>query len=226
MRYKTTFIAGLLICWTLSPTIKAATYCPDSVGQIENSKLTDAAQKVFTKLYAELGCSTPFISLPGKRLLHAFNQGKVKGEALRFPIIEQHYTKDFIRSKIPLITSTNAIWQHPDQAIAKVKPLGTVLGIIWQEKYQEKLINAGLKAIQYHSYQQVFDAYNRGTIGSFLIESSSFNLVKKKSSLSPMPIMGEVINTSKLYHYLAAEYSDFMRDFSALAQTSKAFSKL
>lgn len=226
MRYKIIFIARLLIFWILSSIVQAAAYCPDSVGQIENSKLTDAAQKVFSKIYAELGCSTPFISLPGKRLLHSFNQGKIKGEALRFPIIEQLYTRNFVRSKIPLITSTNAIWQHPDLEIAKIKPLGTVLGLVWQERYQEKSIRLGLKAIQYHSYQQVFDAYNRGVIGSFLIESSSFNLVKKKTSFTPMPIMGEVINTSKLYHYLAAEYSDFMQDFSALVQKSKAFSDL
>jgi hypothetical protein len=226
MRYKTAFITGLLICWTLSPTVKAATYCPESVGQIENSKLTDVAQDIFSKLYAELGCSTPFISLPGKRLLHSFNQGKVKGEALRFSIIEQHYSREFVRSKTPLITSTNAIWQHPEPTIAKIKPLGTVLGIVWQEKYLEESKEAGQKAIQFYSYKQVFDAYNRGTIGSFLIESSSLNLEKNNTHFIPMPVMGETVDIAQLYHYLAIEYSDFMHDFSALVQESKAFSKL
>lgn len=226
MRSKTTFISGLLIYCALSSVVKAAPYCPDTVGQIENAKLTDAANQIFIELYAELGCSTSFVSLPGKRLLHSFNKGKVKGEALRFPIIEQHYTRDFVRSQTPLITSTNAIWQHPKQTIAKVKPLGTVLGIVWQEKHLEKVKEAEQEVIQFHSYKQVFDAYNRGTIGSFLIESSSLNLEKNNTHFIPMPVMGDIINTAQLYHYLAVEYSDFMNDFSVLVQESKAFSKL
>jgi len=203
-----------------------ADYCPKTIGAIVESDLGEATILILKDLYKRLGCDLNLTYQPSKRVIHNFNNSKVDGEVMRYPVIESLYTKPFVRSDVPLIDSINGEWRHPDEAFAKTRSTGVVFGIAWQEKHRKELVEPLKKVITFHTHEEMIDAYNRGNIGSFWIVKPALRLALQAETIKPPPVLSRVITRSKFYHYLDAKYAKFMADFSEIVRNENPFAKL
>ncbi|MBL4740634.1 MAG: hypothetical protein JKY12_06545 [Sneathiella sp.] len=178
---------------------------------------------VVEQIYVSLGCPVTIQFLPGKRGIHYFNDGKVDGELFRLPVIENKYTRDFIRSSAPIISLSKSIWVNPQLSNSEPRLTGYAYGIAWQEKYVAENAQEFTIIAKFHSGEDLFDAYNNGRIDSFLAEEKTVEAYLKKNSLYPIPVLKKRVHSSYLYHYLDAQFIEFMNDFSEYVTRHKPF---
>jgi len=219
------FAVSVLTC-LISGNVYAQ-YCPTKIAAISGDPLSEGGANVLRQIYGKLGCTPEVTFLPGRRGVNHFNKSAVDGELYRLRLIESQYKTAFVRSSTPVFSLTNALWVHPSPAIAEKKRTAYVLGIAWHEKFVVALpVEQRAKYVKYHSDGQVFAAYNRGAIGSFLTEKQSIDILLKKNAIRPIPVLKKVISSLPLYHYLGKRYAKFMADFSAELARDNPFSKL
>lgn len=198
--------------------------CPLKIAGIANDSLTRESVSIFRQIYNELGCSPEIIFLPGRRGVQYFNKSLVDGELFRLELIEGKYEKAFVRSTSPVMRITNAIWEHPSQAIVVNRPTGYTLGIAWQEKYVSETPDRSFR--KFYNDTEMINAYNRGAIGSFLLEKQSIKILQEKTEMNPSPILKKTLSVLPLYHYLDIKYLNIMTDFSEKIRLRRPFSRL
>jgi len=224
---KCRFYVFLLVLLMAVPGTAIAQYCPGQIAAIEGDPLSRDGALYLTQMYEKLGCKLEVRFLPGRRGVQEFNSADVDGELYRLRIIEDKYVRPFLRSVQPLFSLTNAVWVHPDPAIADAHPLGYVLGIAWHEKFVSELpVGDATRLLKFHSEDDVVAAYNKGVIGSFLTEKQTVDILVQGGAIVPAPVRKTTISAQPLYHYLGREFGPFMGDFSTLLTRDNLFKKL
>ncbi|MEH6632841.1 MAG: hypothetical protein V7776_18645 [Halopseudomonas aestusnigri] len=193
----------------LSELTQAQVVCPKSVATVRDSVLAEANKAILQSVYKDLGCDILLDELPGRRGIASFNNHIVDGEMYRLEVAEPRYTREFVRSEVPLFQHSGSLWLHPDQALRENLPTGYTLGIVWHEQYMK-----GRRGRIFNTVEEIFNSYNNREIGSFV--SSDFSVLNRISNggFDVVPDQGEGIMSAPLYHYLGAEYSPFMKLFS------------
>ncbi|MFD2207718.1 hypothetical protein [Kiloniella antarctica] len=197
----------------------AEVVCPKSIAIIGDSILAEQNLETLQSVYSDLGCDILIERLPGRRGIASFNNHTVDGEMYRLAIAEPRYTRNFVRSEIPLFQHSGSLWLHPNHTLRDSLPTGYTLGIVWHEKYMERRRGKLFKTVE-----DVYEAYNKGEIGSFV--SSDFSVLHNVSEgkFIIAPDQGESIMRAPLYHYLGAEFSPFMKLFSDYLRKNTPFS--
>lgn len=197
-----------LICLFLTlqtPASFAAPPCPARVGYLEGNALTQLVLPIMKDVYQELGCSTRFMSLPGRRSLIAFNKKKIDAELMRLPLAESKYTISFSRSARPIFQLYSYLWINPDKERVKHLPYGYVKGTLWQERY---VINKNFAA--FYNTKNLLRAYNAQQIAGFLGSGTAIRKKIKNNTLHPVPVPIKEANRAPLYHYIQADYKKFL----------------
>ncbi len=202
-----------------------AKYCPEKIAVISGDPLANGVQGILQSTYHTLGCEIEFVSVPARRGILYFNNRSVDGEIYRLSLVENAYNIPFVRSSVALLYLKNALWENPDREIAQKRPMGYVRGIKWHDEYTASL-KGHVNMISFGSEENMFQAYERGSIGSFLTEKQSVDLLQAQSFFKTSPKMVKVISNLPLYHYLNADYADFMKKFSAYLVAHKPFQAL
>jgi len=225
--FKLAMLFPICILPSLAISASSEQYCPGSVASIEGSSLSmDVAIKL-KQVYAKLGCSLKTKSLPGRRGVVYFNKSLVDGEITRFKMIEKQYEKAFVRSSVPILHITTAKWSNPSPEISKVRPIGYLLGVAWQERYVEKSKNnSQVKFLIFHTDEEIVRIYNNGALGGFLATTYTMNKLIKNDSFLSSPVLSETLTTVPAFHYLQAKYSKFMADFSEIIRRQDPLSEL
>ena len=202
-------IALFSSCFYLTGLAQAQVVCPKSIATVRDSVLAEANKAILQSVYSDLGCDILLDELPGRRGIASFNNHTVDGEMYRLEVAEPRYTREFVRSEVPLFQHSGSLWLHPDQALQESLPIGYTLGIVWHEQYME-----GRRGRLFKTVEESFNSYNNGEIGSFV--SSDFSVLHRISEggFNVVPDQGAGIMSAPLYHYLGAEYSPFMKLFS------------
>jgi len=214
------FISLLLSSFEL---FAQTSYCPKKIAVIQGDPLSDQGAEILTKVYKALGCAIDLSKLPGARGILHFNRKMVDGELYRLRLVENAYERDFVRSLVPLFKLTNAVWENPNGTAATDKPLGYVKGIKWHETFVKEYVLETPKLVQFNTEKNLYDAYVRGAIGSFLSEKQTVNLLIDDDKLSLIPRLKKAIETKPLYHFLDSKYVEFMADFSKYIQNNQPF---
>jgi len=162
-----------LMTFLTSPTLgMEEPKCPQRVAAFDGTIIPVEVIAVFKKMYSDLDCEPTYVPLPGRRGIIQFNHGKVDGEIFRTEKIEPLYTREFVKSAIPVFTISNSLWRNPSAKQSKKKKIGYVLGIVWQEKFK----TVGVKK-SYHNAEKMYEAYNSGLLTEFL--SSNYSLTNE-----------------------------------------------
>lgn len=197
---------------------QADTTCPKRVGYIEKNTLTLLVLPVMQRVYRDLGCETEFLNLPGRRGILAFNEQMIDAEMIRFRVVEDRYLVPFERGKVPLIQLKSYFWKNPALEEDRTIPFGYVKGIIWQENYAKgKPFNA------FYNIESMFKAYNEGQIAGFLASGPAIVTAHDKELISPHPVVVELVKESPLYHYVLADYENFIGKFDKYLETNDPF---
>jgi len=199
----------------------SASYCPKKITAFENGIAAKAYSKILLEIYQHLGCSAEIVFLPPKRGIVEFNKGKVDGELYRLAITETKYKTPFVRSGVPLYQYRAGVWRNPSLHEHHGKPLGYVRGLTWQVKYIES--HPEIRAVEFDSPGNVLDAYQRGAISGFLSGEPMMHPKLANHEIFPTPILDKVLIDKPIYHYLHADYTPFMRDFSAKVEKNNFF---
>jgi len=201
-----------------SPSYK----CPTKIAYANSTgPMVRDAITILKNIYRDLGCDTNFVPLPGRRAIRDFNNGLVSGEIFRAEIVEKLYTRNFIRSSIPIFTFNSSIWRHPKKETRNQKPIGFHIGIIWQETYMKDRSGR-----QFHTSDQIFSAYNKGQLGGFIASNYSvLNKLRNKDLAAP-PYLEEQVFSAPMRHYLHQEFSEFMLAFNQYIKVHSPFRKL
>ncbi|NVJ92388.1 MAG: hypothetical protein HWE34_12060 [Methylocystaceae bacterium] len=219
---KIVIFFAFLLCLSTGAQAK---YCPEKIAVISGDPFVMGVEGILQSIYRALGCKIEFVSLPAKRGILYFNNRSVDGEIYRLSLVENAYNIPFVRSSVALLHLKNALWENPDREIAQKRPMGYVRGIKWHDEYAASFKEQG-NMISFGSEENMFQAYERGSIGSFLTEKQSVDLLQAQSFFKTSPKMVKVISDLPLYHYLNADYADFMKAFSAYLVKNKPFKAL
>lgn len=217
-------VALCLFCILALPAQAEHSQCPKTLGYQDDTPLVQTAKDILQSAYQQLGCEVHFSFLPTKRSLVYFNAGQVDGEFYRFPEIEPLYTRNFVRSAIPLVHLARGIWGHPDKTRHQEKPLGYVKGYPWQDQYIQN--NPDIRAIGYNTADALNRAYNTGVIGSLLTNNLYANHLYSTGVVDDKPVVLKIIIRRPFYHYLNARFAPFMEKFSALLERKNPFTTL
>jgi hypothetical protein len=166
-------------------------------------------------LYRELGCNLTVLSLPGRRAIVEFNAGRVSGELFRLPIIERSYTVHFLRSAVPILEVQEAIWIDPSKELTGDSLIGYVLGRQWQEDLAEQEADR-YRFVEYTMSAELLTDFSRARLDGFLATQQSIDVLLKEGNLPVKPVMGRLIKSTQLYHYLNADFEPFMMHLSQL----------
>ena len=202
----------VFIIFAVSPALAempSSVACPKRVAAIEGSILPESINLIIIDIYRQLGCNTVIVSTPSRRGIAGFNSGKFDGEMYRGPIIESRYTVKFVRSETPMIVTTNSLWLTQNEDILQTRPLGYLLGVVWQEEYMK-----GRNALSFHDANSILKAYNSGAISGFTISDLAILAKINQGAVSSVPIRSEILSSFPLYHYLNKQYAPFMTKFS------------
>jgi len=215
------FFALLLFCMTLSSAHATQVNCPKKLSFHGEAALVIKATDMLKSIYKKLGCDIELAFLPTKRSLSEFNHGRVDGEFFRFPEIEKHYTRPFMRSGIPFMQLELGIWQHPDENIAKSKPLGYVRGFPWHDQFARE--HGEIRMIGYVNLDGLNAAYNKGIVGSMLTNTLYANYISEHGIVTTPIVRQKVIKSRPFYHYLSLEYAGFMKKFNQALSEDNPF---
>lgn len=214
-----------LLCLALFLSLQSVSFgrvlCPETLAVIPNDLLATTTLEAFKKLYLQLGCSPKLFELPGRRGILHFNKGLVDGELYRLSQVEKKYSRPFVRSATPLFQISNALWLHPDQKVRRRFPIGYVLGVIWEEQYIKDR-----NGVSFPSTTIMFASYQKGLISGFLASDNLVSAQIAKDRLLPSPILGELISSTPVYHYLGLEYAEFMGKVSEVLIKDNPFEKV
>ncbi len=214
------FTVVILLCLVRIPAQAEDYQCPKKVTSILQNTFSIEVSSVLRRVYQELGCETRFIPRPGKRALMEFNSGKYDGETMRLTIAEKSYSIDFVRSEEPLLNFTGSHWVSPNLNNQKKRPMGYVRGILWQEKQAK-----GKNSVAFNGNPQLFAAYNSGSIHSLIAADYTIINAIKSGQFETPPVRQEEVFSAPLYHYLAKEFTPFMKTLSAYLKEHDVFSK-
>lgn len=204
------FMFSLLLFFSYllnAPALSETAYkCPEKIAFIHHNLISEDATIILKDVYKKLNCKTTFVGLPAKRALIEFNRSKYSGETLRIEAVEKKYTASFVRSDVPLFLLTKSLWKHPT---LKTHATGYLLGVIWHEQYMKDKIG-----VAFHNGAEMYEAYNKGKIGSFLANDYTVHTMVKERTLEPTPFQEQVLESVATYHYLHEEFSPFMQAFT------------
>ncbi|WP_419904741.1 hypothetical protein [Kiloniella sp.] len=195
--------------------------CPTTISTFDSGYLTEVVESTLKKIYEKLNCRVKFVPVPGRRGIALFNALQVNGEAMRLSKVEQLYTREYVRSHIPLLDLVSSLWVHPDHYSEGNRPIGYTLGIVWQEKYAENK-----RAKRYRGIDELINAYNRGKISGFLASDITVILAIQTGRVETDLIRKEVIFSAPIYHYLGDEFSPFMKRFSNYLKKNTPFKEI
>ena len=200
----------------------SVSYCPQKLAHIDGDILSINVSKMIQRIYRRLGCTPQIEGLPGRRGIHAFNDGAIDGEIYRHPIIEPIYTRTFVRSTVPLFHLSNALWvfdQTPED-----KPVGYLIGVLWHENFVEQRRN-DYRFRKFSDSDAFVEAAVSGEIRGFLSQQQSIDLLLEHDRLPYAPRLEEMISKEPLFHYLDSRFSDFMKDFSEILLKEQSFGR-
>ncbi|WP_417840708.1 hypothetical protein [Terasakiella sp.] len=223
MRIVSILVLVALFCLTI-PAYATTPECPQTLSMYQENKLTLKARHIFEEMYAKLGCKLSTRLLPPKRSLLYFNRSLIDGELYRLEDIEKSYTKTFVRSQAPLLSIPASLWASTDPEIYSTRPLGYIKGYAWQERFigQKPL----LTPVVYMNEDDLYVAFNKGVIGSFLGNDPYVDFLQKEGLLGAPLKKIMTIETRHFYHYLNAKYAPFMQRFSELLAKEDNFAAL
>jgi len=199
----------------------SADYCPKRIAVIQNTVALKAIEQIIHNIYEELHCDTRFMPMPAKRGVLTFNNAAVDGELVRLQAIETLYKREVVRSD-PLAPAVLGLWGRKNNP---GKVLGHVRGIAWQDGSIGGFVKEGWRTRAFNKHEQMYAAYLRGLIDHFLsidIFTVEFFARRDKDSV----IQKEILLAPQGYHYLSAEYADFMRDFNRYVRNNDPFKEL
>jgi len=188
--------------------------CPKTVAFNANDGVSAATTKILESLYRELDCQTEFVGLPARRGIRNFNHGLVDGEVFRLRQVESLYDRPFVRSSLPLFMLSNSLWLNPTMTDDKRRPIGYVLGVVWQENYMKTH-----EGKIFHGSDQVLQAYNDGRVRGMLFADLTMEVVIRNKTLNPPPKKDTILLEAPLYHYLGKEFTPFMAQLSDLLKS-------
>ncbi|GGF62051.1 hypothetical protein GCM10011332_14870 [Terasakiella brassicae] len=221
-------IVSILVLTTLfylnTPAYATPPQCPQTLSMYAENKLTLKARHIFEEMYAKLGCKLSVRLLPPKRSVIYFNSSLIDGELYRLEDIEKSYTQTFVRSQFPLLSIPASLWASADPEIYKTRPLGYIKGYAWQERFiRQKPL---LTPVAYKNEDDLYIAFNKGIIGSFLSNDPYVDFLQKEGLLSASLKKIMTLETRHFYHYLHAKYAPFMERFSELLAKEDNFAAL
>lgn len=223
MKIVSILVLVALFCLTI-PAYATTSECPQTLSMYQENKLTLKARHIFEEMYAKLGCKLSTRLLPPKRSLLYFNRSLIDGELYRLEDIEKKYTKTFVRSQSPLLSIPASLWASADPEIYRTRPLGYIKGYAWQERFiRQKPL---LTPLAYMSEDDLYVAFNKGIIGSFLNNDPYVDFLQKEGLLSVPLKKIMTIEIRHFYHYLNAKYAPFMERFSELLAKEDNFAAL
>lgn len=204
-------LSTLMLCLSLPSVADEPVQCPKKIAIATKGPLVAATLETFKKLYFQLGCRPEFLEVPGRRGILYFNEKLVDGEFFRLSLVEERYSRPFVRSAIPLFQISNALWLHPDEKKSERLPIGYVLGVVWQEEYMKDR-----HGVTFSSSSKMLDYYQKGRLSGFLASTNPNIAQLRQGGLQPAPIRGKLISKLSLYHYLGLEHAGFMEKLSEL----------
>lgn len=208
----------LLFSCLLSGAVFAQSYqCPSNIAMLDGDPLSSLALQDIKLIYGELGCAVDFVPLPGRRGLKLFNEGAVDGELFRMHLIEAAYQQPFIRSSIPVVALENALWVRSDLTANADLPYGYILGIKWHEEFiAGPGHDDGRRYKKYSTEAESFADLAAGKLKGLLTDQQTITLFRQ-SARHDLVLEKEIdVGSSHLYHYLHADFSDFMQAFSTV----------
>lgn len=205
----------VVFCLMLPLPAAASPYCPGPLAAISGGGVNPVVLPLMKSLYRELGCNLTVLPLPGRRGIVEFNAGRVSGELFRLPIIESSYTVDFVRSAVPILEVQEAIWIDPSRELTGDSLIGYVLGKKWQEDFAEQEGDR-YQFVEYTVSAEVLTDFTRARLDGFLASQQTIDVLLKDGSLPVKPVMGRLIKSTQLYHYLNADFEPFMVHLSQL----------
>jgi len=208
----------LILFISLPSVADKSIQCPKKIAITTRSPLVEATLETFKKLYFQLGCSPQFLEVPGRRGILYFNEKFVDGEFFRFSLVEERYSRAFVRSAVPLFQISNSLWLHPDEEKRDRLPIGYVLGVVWQEEYMKDR-----HGVSFSNSKKLFDYYQKGRLSGFLASNNPTLAQLGDGKLQTPPIQGKLISKLSLYHYLGIEHADFMEKLSELLIRNNPF---
>lgn len=199
-------------------------HCPKRLGMVSNNMMATTTAKVVTDIYQKLGCPVEMVILPARRGFAAFNEGEIDGELFRAPIGSTHYTRAHVRSEQPMFETSQSLWAAPGTELQADLPVGYLIGIAWQEYYLDR---TGLPKSGHLHIADMISHYNNGTITRFLAEDSNTKSAIEHGDFPAdrIPVQVETVAIDPLYHFLGAEFADFMARFSEYVKTHHPFTR-
>jgi len=207
-----TGIVGLF-AGCLATIASASAYCPGPVAIVEDLGLNAHVLPLVRKVYRKLDCELTTSPFPGRRGVVAFNAGDVSGELFRLRLIENSYEIEFVRSQWPVLHPKQAIWVHASKALGEESKIGFVIGRWWQENYARSHATQH-RFVEYGNSSDLWSDFERHALDGFLATPALVETLVGNGKLSERPSMARMLKSAPMFHYLSADYADFMADFS------------
>lgn len=206
-------LAGALSVFVAAPAAasEARLACPREISFIEKLPIAETVLDLLRSLYAEIGCDTQFTAYPGRRSVLMFNAGKIDGQFARLPIIEADYRRAFLRSALPVNEARAIVWQRSYSHVGDAKPIGYTIGVKWQDAYDVR--EDATRG--FYSTVEKIRAYENGAIDRFIETDQNVELLVAEGVLKRRPDPVTVIKEFRAFHYVGAEFSEFMERFDA-----------
>lgn len=217
-------LLSALFCLLTMQTAQAG-YCPKNIGGFAHKGVYADIEQILQKTYQELGCDTVFTNYPSKRSLALFNNEKIDGELFRLTMIERAYQKAFIKSDA-LFEMNLGVFQAGPQKKQPVYDIGYVLGVKWNEEYLKQNFSKYKSTRRYTTVPEMLGALVRGQIRYALSEERTVRWFYEQHEYLSEAIMVEQFNSFPVFHYLDAQYAEFMTDFNKYIRTVNPFSEM
>lgn len=212
-------LAILLTCACGLITISSAyAFCPSRVAYLEQNGFSKLAFPIMAKIYQDLGCSSTFVELPGRRSVTLFNNGEIDAELFRSDHVELKYKGPFLRSEHPIFHLRSYLFTNPTSGNAQKALYGYVKGIMWHEQRF-----TGSKYVAFLNTDSLFKAYNAGKISGFISNRIIIEHKLQKNELIPPPILIKEMQNVPLYHYTQKGFKKFIFLFDQYITTHHPF---
>lgn len=213
---------GLLLVLPATGHTTPPSDCPQRLGVVSNSDISQKVLSVMRIVYQQLGCPLKIEYLPGRRGFVAFDAGDIDGELFRVADGAKKYKRTFVQSAVPLMEVSISLWGEPGSTLYSDDPIGHTLGVIWEENFLEK---HQLPKSGHRDENDLIEHYNAGTFNRFISEDSNIRTAIEDGDFTQdrIPVQIEVLQLVPIYHYLAAEYAPFMQRLSDYLKRNTPF---
>jgi len=184
--------------------------CPKEVSFVEHIPAADGVLALLRVIYDEIGCATAFNPYPGRRSVLLFNSGKIDGQFARLRMIEENYTRKFLRSTAAVNRARAILWERKEIDPSRKTPLGYTIGVKWQDNYVRE--NQHVRGFE--SPIGKIEAFQNGSIDSFIETDQNIRLMIADGTLKTRPVQKEILLHFRAYHYLGSEFFVFMDRFN------------